>query len=180
MPGKPPYYESRFVRANHPDRAMALWLRETLLLPTVGESVADVWVMIFDPEGAGNRALKVGHPMEVADYRYGNGVSAWTAQIATFDGRVELDAARLDLEQWTGSVNHNWGRHHTPAYAFGQVCGFDDAPGSSLEIVTARAAVGPVSLPAVTLFVLRYGAREFAVRSILAARHTRGEYRPFS
>ena len=81
MPGKPPYYESRFVRANHPDRAMALWLRETLLLPTVGESVADVWVMIFDPEGAGNRALKVGHPMGVADYRYGNGVGAWTARI---------------------------------------------------------------------------------------------------
>ncbi len=238
MPGKPPYYESRFVRANHPDRAMALWLRETLLLPTVGESVADVWVMIFDPEGAGNRALKVGHPMEVADYRYGNGVGAWTARIgdtliddqsvrgsvtgggrsaawelrvepggelpvklltergyrapfptaktlvrhplATFDGRVELDDAGLDLEQWTGSVNHNWGRRHTPAYAFGQVCGFDGALGSSLEIVTALAAVGPVSLPAVTLFVLRHGGRQFAVRSILAARHTRGEYRPFS
>jgi len=174
MPGKPPYYESRFVRANHPDRAIALWLRETLLLPTVGESVADVWVMIFDPEGAGNRALKVGHPMEVADYRYGNGAGAWNARIgdtsiddrsvrgsvtvglrsaawelcvepggelpvklltergyrapfptaktlvrhplATFDGRVELDDARLDLEQWTGSVNHNWGRRHTPGY----------------------------------------------------------------
>jgi hypothetical protein len=237
MPGRPPYYESRFVRANHPDRAMALWLRETLLLPTVGESVADVWVMIFDPEGAGNRALKVGHPMRVADYRYGDG-GAWTARIgdtsvddqsvrgsvtgggrsaawelrvnpgaelpvklltesgyrapfptaktlvrhplATFDGRVELDGARLDLEQWTGSVNHNWGRRHTPAYAFGQVCGFDDAPGSSLEIVTAHAAVGPVSLPAVTLFVLRHGGGEFAVRSILPARHARGEYRPFS
>ena len=48
--------------------------------------------------------------------------------LATFDGRVELDDARLDVDGWTGSVNHNWGRRHTPAYAFGQVCGFDDAP----------------------------------------------------
>ena len=44
------------------------------------------------------------------------------------------------VDGWTGSVNHNWGTRHTPAYAFGQVCGFDDAPDSSLEIVTARAA----------------------------------------
>ena len=29
----PPYYESRFIRANHPDRAQAVWLRWTLLLP---------------------------------------------------------------------------------------------------------------------------------------------------
>jgi hypothetical protein len=238
MPVKPPYYESRFVRANHPDQAVALWLRETLLLPTSGESVADVWVMVFDPEGAGNRALKVGHPMAAADYRYENGGDVWTARIgetsiddqsvrgavsgggrsaawrlriepgseppvklltergyrapfptaktlvrhplATFDGQVELDGAQFDLQRWTGSVNHNWGRRHTPAYAFGQVCGFDDAPGSSLEIVTAHAAIGPVSLPAATLFVLRHGGGEFAVRSILAARHTRAEYRPFT
>ncbi len=30
----PPYYESRFIRANHPDRAQAVWLRWTLLYPT--------------------------------------------------------------------------------------------------------------------------------------------------
>ena len=57
---------------------------------------------------------------------------------------VELDDVRVVVDGWTGSVNHNWGRRHTPAYAFGQVCGFDDAPESSLEIVTAHAAVGPV------------------------------------
>ncbi|MDT5365126.1 MAG: hypothetical protein QOC69_6888 [Mycobacterium sp.] len=77
MPDKPPYYESRFVRANHPDQAVALWLRETLLLPTVGEPVADVWVMVFDPDGAGNRALKVGHPLSQSDYQY----DEWTAWI---------------------------------------------------------------------------------------------------
>ena len=61
--------------------------------------------------------------------------------LARFDGQVELDDIRLVLDGWTGSVNHNWGTRHTPAYAFGQVCGFDDAPDSSLEIVTARASI---------------------------------------
>ncbi|KAA0080821.1 hypothetical protein CIW52_24015 [Mycolicibacterium sp. P9-64] len=238
MTVKTPYYESRFVRANHPDRPLALWLRETLLLPTVGAPVADVWVMVFDPEGAGNRALKVGYPIGSSDYRYEAGGGAWTARIgdttiddesaqgaitgdgrsaawdlriapgggppvklltergyrapfptaktmvrhplATFDGPVDLDGHRVHLQHWTGSVNHNWGRRHTPAYAFGQVCGFDGAPESSLEIVTAHAAVGPISLPAATLFVLRHGGREFAVRSILGTRHTHGRYAPFA
>jgi hypothetical protein len=238
MPVRTPYYESRFVRANHPNRPQALWLRETLLLPTAGEPVADVWVMVFDPDGAGNRALKVGHPLTAADYRYETGADAWTARIAettiddtsaqgtvtadgrvatwdlridpgaappvrlltergyrapfptaktmvrhplaTFDGRLELDGATIDVRGWTGSVNHNWGRRHTPAYAFGQVCGFDEVPDASLEIVTAHAAIGPISLPTTTLFVLRHGGGEIAVRSILAARRTRGDYRPFA
>jgi hypothetical protein len=233
MPVERPYYESRFVRANHPHAAQALWLRETLLLPTAGESVADVWVMVFDPDGAGNRAIKVGHPIAESEYRY----DEWTARIgeatiddtavrgnlvvegraatwdlritpgpegpvklltergyrakfptaktmvrhplATFDGLVDLDG-RLEVNGWRGSVNHNWGRRHTPSYAFGQVCGFDDAPDSSLELITAHAAVGPIALPAATLFVLRYGGREFAVRSVLETRHSRGDYRPFA
>ena len=159
-----PYYESRYIRANHPDQPQALWLRETLLLPTAGDPVADVWVMVFDPEGEGNRALKQPYPIDAADYAYDN----WTARIgatsiddrsaqgvvtggnrsarwdlritpgseqpvkllteraykariptakttvrhplAQFDGQLELDDARLVLDGWTGSVNHNWGR----------------------------------------------------------------------
>ena len=234
MKPKAPYYESRFIRANDPDRARALWLRSTLLLPTAGVPVADAWVMLFDPDGSGNHAVKKPHPIDQSDYRY----DPWTARIgatsiddraalgslstadrsarwdlriapsaaaavrlltdrgykakfptaktmvrhplAQFDGTVELDDVRFDVNGWTGSVNHNWGRRHTPAYAFGQVCGFDGASGSSLEIVTAHAAIGPVSLPAATLLVLRHEGRETAVRSVLATRHTHGEYRPFS
>ena len=234
MKPQPPYYESRFIRANDTDRAHALWMRSTLLLPTAGAPVADTWVMVFDPDGAGNRALKQPYPIDQSDYEY----DTWTARIgattiddrsasgsvtgagrsarwdlritpgddqpvklltdrgyrakfptaktmvrhplARFDGSLELDDVRVNVDGWPGSVNHNWGRRHTPAYAFGQVCGFDEAPESSLEIVTAHAAVGPISLPAATLFVLRHDGREVAVRSVLATRHTRGEYRPFS
>jgi hypothetical protein len=225
----PPYYESRFIRANHPDRAQAIWLRWTLLLPVPGEPVADVWVMLFDPDGAGNRAIKVPHPVTEADYLsdpwsariadtviddvHASGTldgAAWdlviapgdepavklltdrsytakfpTAKtqvrhpLARFDGTTVLGDTSVAVESWRGSVNHNWGSKHTPAYAFGQVCGFDDHPNSSLEVVTARAAVGPLRLPAATLFVLRHAGWEVAVRSVLAARHTRGSYEPF-
>lgn len=225
----PPYYESRYIRANHPSRPQAIWLRWTLLLPKPGEAVADVWVMVFDPDGAGNRALKVPHRVTEADYLS----DPWSARIADtiiddvhaqgrvdgatwdlaitpgdepvvklltdrayaarfptaktqvrhplarFDGAVTLGDASIEVESWTGSVNHNWGSKHTPAYAFGQVCGFDHHPHSSLEVVTARAAVGPLRLPAATLFVLRHAGWEVAVRSVLAARHTRGSYEPF-
>jgi len=231
---QPPYYESRFVRANHPASAQALWLRSTLLLPASGVPVADAWVMVFDPDGAGNRALKQPFPIDHSEFLY----DEWTARIgataiddrsahgsvadagrsaswdlqiapgdeapvklltdrgykakfptaktmvrhplARFDGSLELDDVALRVDGWTGSVNHNWGRRHTPAYAFGQVCGFDGAPESSLEIVTAHAAVGPLSLPAATLLVLRHDGRELAVRSVLATRHSRAEYLPFT
>ncbi|WP_445166641.1 hypothetical protein ACTXG7_22770 [Mycolicibacterium sp. Dal123E01] len=226
----PPYYESRFVRANHPDRAQAIWLRWTLLLPTPGDAVADVWVMVFDPDGAGNRAVKVPHPVTEADYL----PDPWSARIADteiddmrtrgtldgaawdlaitpgdepivklltdrayaakfptaktqvrhplarFDGTVTLGDTHVAVDGWRGSVNHNWGSRHTPAYAFGQVCGFDGHPESSLEVVTAHAAVGPLRLPAATLFVLHHAGWEVAVRSVLAARHTRGAYQPFA
>ena len=49
-----------------------------------------------------------------------------------------------------------------------------------MEIVTARAAVGPVSLPSATLFVFRHAGREFAVRSIWGSLQTHGRYQPFS
>lgn len=228
---KAPYYESRFIRANHPDKPRALWLRETLLLTSSGAASADVWVMVFDPEEEGNRALKQPHQIEDADFvsdpwtaRIGDTTiddgsargslsgprsSSWDLRIvaggepvkllpdrqysarfpsakttvrspvARFDGHVLVDELRVDLDGWTGSVNHNWGRRHTPAYAFGQVCGFDEAPSSSLEIVTARAGIGPVMLPPVTLLVFRHDGDELAIRGVLAARRSTGEYRPF-
>ncbi len=225
---KAPYYESRFVRANDPDGARALWVRETLLLPTEGDPAADVWVMVFDPSG--HRAVKQQYAIDDADFDDRD----WTVRIAAsrlddtgaagtlpearwdlsitpsgadpvrvltdkaydrkfptakttvrhpmarFDGRLEVAGRGVDVDGWVGSVNHNWGTRHTPAYAYGQVCGFDNAPDSTLEIVTARAALGPVLLPGVTLFVFRHEGQEFAVRSIRGTLQTHGRYRPFT
>lgn len=229
-PALPPYYESRFIRANHPDLPRALWLRQTLLLPTAGQPAADVWVMVFDPDGAGNRALKQSYPIDSATFGYDDwtaridanvlddrtaegvaGSARWDLRItpggedpvrllterayaarfptaktmvrhplARFDGLLELDDVRFAVDGWSGSVNHNWGSKHTPAYAFGQVCGFDEAPDTTLEIVTARATLGPIPLPSATLFVFRHAGQEFAVRSIRGSLQTHGSYRPFS
>ncbi|ORB28134.1 hypothetical protein [Mycolicibacterium parafortuitum] len=224
---KAPYYESRFVRANDPDADRAVWLRETLLLPTAGSVTADVWVMMFDP--AGHRAVRQQYAIDDANFD----ADPWAARIADttlddtaaagtipdarwdlsitpdgqdpvrvlterayrrrfptakttvrhpkarFDGRVESRGHGVDVAGWVGSVNHNWGTRHTPAYAYGQICGFDNAPDSTLEIVTARAALGPVLLPGVTLFVLRHAGEEFAVRAIRGSLHTHGRYTPF-
>jgi hypothetical protein len=231
---KAPYYESRYIRANHPSRREALWLRETLLLPRSGPGSADVWVMVFDPDGDGNRAIKVPYPVDAADFRADpwcarigtttlddhsargeltdqHRAAAWDfrisyrshqpvklltergyaarfpsaktlvrAPLARFDGHLDVDKHAVAVDGWTGSLNHNWGRRHPQAYAFGQVCGFDDGPESTLEIVTARARAGPVVLPAVTLLALRHDGREFAVRSAIAARHTSANYSPFT
>ncbi|MGV0717553.1 hypothetical protein ABQE93_19325 [Mycolicibacterium sp. XJ662] len=231
---KAPYYESRYIRANHPELAQAVWLRQTLLLSTVAEPVADVWVMVFDPDGAGNRALKEPYPIDLASYadepwsaRIGSAVlddrsahgvvtgggrsSRWDLRItpgpgepvkllterayearfptaktmvrdplAQFDGQLELDDVRIVMDGWSGSLNHNWGSRHTPAYAYGQICGFDNAPDSTLEIVTARTAVGSLLLPGATLFVFRHAGEEFAVRSVLGSLQTHGRYRPFT
>ncbi|MFB1297819.1 hypothetical protein ACAG24_020085 [Mycobacterium sp. pW049] len=99
---------------------------------------------------------------------------------ARFDGRLEIAGHRVDVDGWVGSVNHNWGTRHTPAYAYGQVCGFDNAPESTLEIVTARAALGPVLLPGATLFVFRHDGQEFAVRTIRGSLQSHGRYEPFT
>lgn len=96
------------------------------------------------------------------------------------DGLLEFDGVGVDVDGWVGSVNHNWGSRHTAAYAYGQVCAFDDAPESTLEIVTARAAVGPLLLPGVTLLVLRHNGLEFAVRTVVGSLHTHGRYEPFA
>lgn len=228
---KAPYYESRWIRANHPDRPQALWLRETLLLTSTGAGSADVWVMVFAPDGLGNRAVKQSYSVEEAEFcsepwavrigdtflddanargslpgarsaswdlritgggepvklltdrqystRFPSAKTSVRSPLARFDGHLIIDDDRVELDGWTGSVNHNWGRRHTPAYAFGQVCGFDAAPSSSLEIATARAGVGPLTLPPVTLLVFRHDDRELAVRTVLAARRTSGVYEPF-
>ncbi len=101
-----PYYESRYIRANHPERPQALWLRETLLLPTAGDPVADVWVMVFDPDGEGNKALKEPYPIDAAAYGYDN----WTARI----GATSIDDRSAQGVVTGGNRSARWDLRITP------------------------------------------------------------------
>ena len=85
--------------------------------------------------------------------------------LAVHGGTLTVDGRALDVGGWVGSQNHNWGSKHTDHYAWGQVAGFDDHPGSFLEIATARLRLGPLQTPWMTPLVLRHAGRELALNT---------------
>ncbi|MBI2383478.1 MAG: hypothetical protein HYV18_05350 [Gammaproteobacteria bacterium] len=86
--------------------------------------------------------------------------------MAEYNGRLRVDGMEIPVERWVGSQNHNWGSEHTNRYAYGQVCGFDNAPDSFLEMASARVKIGPLPIPMVTPIVLRHGGREWALNTL--------------
>lgn len=54
------FYESYFVRANHPERPLAFWIRYTLFSPRTrpDEAVGELWGVWFDGETGRHRAVK--------------------------------------------------------------------------------------------------------------------------
>ena len=99
---------------------------------------------------------------------------------AVYDGWLEIDGARLAIDGWRGSQNHNWGSRHTDRYVWGQVAGFDGAPDVFLECSTARVRLGPVWTPWLTLAVLRVEGRELALNGLLRAVRARAHIDGFN
>jgi hypothetical protein len=99
--------------------------------------------------------------------------------MARFSGLIGLDGEFIEVEDWIGSVNHNWGARHTDRYAYGQVCSFDNAPSSFLELATARVKMGPVWTPAMTPLVLRHRGEEFALNTIWQSVRAKASYEYF-
>lgn len=220
------HYESYFLRANHPQRALAFWIRYTFFSPkgSAGDAVGEVWAVVFDGERDRIHARRDSFPMR--DCAIGSGLAlligsstlceqrlagsagdiAWTLDYASpqpplfllppsfytralprakalvgapgalFSGTLQAGADTLDIDQWRGSQNHNWGSRHTDSYAWGQVAGFDEAPDVFLECTTARLKLGPVWTPSMTLVVLRVGAAEYRINSLLQAVRTRARF----
>ncbi|HEX9038969.1 MAG TPA: hypothetical protein VF808_18450 [Ktedonobacterales bacterium] len=228
------HYESFFVRANHPTRPLAFWIRYTIFSPRgrPGAAVGELWAIAFDGETGQHVAVKRETPFaECAfdpgrlDARVGGArldAGALTGEAASgghtlqwnltysgeasplfllplaayssaqppakslvarpfavFSGTLVVDGAPLRVERWTGSQNHNWGPRHTDHYAWGQVAGFDNAPDTFLEVVTARRRLGPFWSPFVTLLVVRRGDEEIALNSPAQMRRARGAFTPF-
>ena len=99
------------------------------------------------------------------------------APMAVFTGRLVVDGEPVEVAGWTGSQNHNWGSQHTDEYAWGQVAGFDNAPGSFLECSTARVRIAGLRSPWLSPMVLRHEGREHSLTGVGAARRARGAYR---
>lgn len=96
--------------------------------------------------------------------------------LASYTGSLMVNEKKIEINNWIGSQNHNWGIKHTDNYAWGQVAGFDNSPDSFFEISTARLKFGPVWTPFMTLMVLRHKGREFRLNGILLALKANGKF----
>lgn len=233
-PGHGGHYESWFVRANHPERPLAFWIRYTQFIaaderPALGE----IWAIWFDGEKAQVIAVKQEFPLDQCHFasdrlgvelpvatlhsghlegqaEHGGHTLGWaldydpesTAPLlllpeAAYDKRLPraksitsrpqlrlngdftVDGEHFPIRQWRGSENHNWGSRHTDQYAWGQVVGFDRAPGVFFECATARVKLGPVYTPWMSLATLRLEGRDYLFNRPLTALRARGHYRFF-
>ncbi len=93
-------------------------------------------------------------------------------------GTITLENNKIQIENWLGSQNHNWGPKHTDQYAWGQVAGFDGEKDSFLELATARIKIGPFWTPAITPIVLRFQGKEYALNQPFSS-FGRAEYKYF-
>jgi hypothetical protein len=60
------HVESWFLRANHPSRPLAIWLKVTILAPLEGPPVAESWVIWFDGEAQRTQARRFTEPLAAA------------------------------------------------------------------------------------------------------------------
>ena len=98
---------------------------------------------------------------------------------ARYNGRLLVGDQKVNVSDWVGSQNHNWGNRHTDHYAWGQVAGFDNNSDAFLELSTARVRVGPLWTPFFTLVVLRVGGQTYAFNGFWRALLTRGHFNNF-
>ena len=229
------HYESFFLRANHPTRPLAFWIRYTIFSPKNRnqDALGELWAIYFNGESNNhitvkqevpfrhctfsstaffveiNRAqLKPGElhgvvsakdrsfawdltfdanakpllllPFNLYKTKLPSAKSLVSAPMATFNGSLTVNGETVEVVDWVGSQNHNWGSKHTDLYAWGQVAGFDSHPQSFLEVATARLKIGPLWTPYMTLAVLRHDGQEFALNSLFQSLRAKGSFEYFS
>jgi hypothetical protein len=229
------FYESFFLRANHPTRPLAFWIRYTIFSPKnrPQDALGELWAIYFNGETNNHVAVKQEVPfrqctfssteffveIDGAQLKPGNlhghaerseASLAWdltyeanakpllllpfklyetklpaakslvSAPLATFSGSLSVNGETVEVVDWVGSQNHNWGSKHTDLYAWGQVAGFDSYPQSFFEVATARLKIGPLWTPYMTLAVLRHEGKEFVLNSLIQSLRARGSFEYFS
>lgn len=96
------HYESFFVRANHPNRAEAFWIRYTIFSPRArpGDAIGELWAVYFDGE-------QNSHVTAKQEYRFAD-CDFDTASFAVRVGKSTLRENRLE-----GAIE---GRQHSLAW----------------------------------------------------------------
>lgn len=93
--GQPGHYESWFLRANHPSKAQAFWIRYTLFVPKDKRpSLGELWAIWFDGEQKRVIAVKQEHPLSACEF-------------GTGQMQVRIGDSHLQSHLLTGSARHN-------------------------------------------------------------------------
>jgi len=209
------FYESYFIRANHPTEKKAFWIRYTVFAPKdrPQDNKGELWAIYF--EGDNIYPAKVEFPIEecqfprkhffvkIADNFINNaqaegqaGDLSWKLHFnsdavplfllpkhlyvgpfpkaksivaqpfAEFKGHLKVGNKKIQIDNWIGSQNHNWGEQHTDLYAWGQVAGFDNSPTTFLELVTAKLMIKGVETPFMTILVLHHNGKEYRLNKV--------------
>jgi hypothetical protein len=119
-------------------------------------------------------------PLDKYEGRFPKAKALVGTPMARFSGTMTLNGEALEVDDWVGSQNHNWGVRHTDHYAYGQVCGFDNAPGSFLEMASTRFKMGPIWSPLITSLVLRHAGKDYRCNSLLQGLMARASYEYFA
>ena len=91
------HYESYFLRANHPDRPLAFWIRYTIFAPrkNAQNNIGELWVIVFDGERNRMTAAKAEYPL--ADCSFDNtGLNARIGDATLFNGHAQGEVKQRD------------------------------------------------------------------------------------
>ena len=87
------HYESFFLRANHPTRPLAFWIRYTLFSPDrrPQDAIGELWAVLFDGNTGRHVAVKREVPFSQCSFK-------------TTGFSVQIDDARLEPGQLQGAA----------------------------------------------------------------------------
>lgn len=128
----------------------------------------------LDYEGADNGLLFL--PENLYKSRLPRAKSVISRPQVKFNGTLTIDDKTINVTNWSGSENHNWGSRHTDQYAWGQVAAFDNAPDAFLECITARVKFGQLISPAMTIAVLRLDGEDLMFNTLGTAWRAKASY----
>lgn len=223
------FYESYFIRANHPNQKQAFWMRYTLFIPKEKHRVpmGELWAVYFDRTNIipykeelplhhcqfpskhfyvqlGNNTLNSANaqgqiedlswdlhftsqekplfllPQMYYHLPFPKAKSIVSQPFAKFNGILNLGKQKIEIDNWIGSQNHNWGSEHTDTYAWGQVAGFDNSTTTFLELITAKVNIKGLSTPFLTLLVLRHRQKEYRLNQLSKAIFQEGSFDYFT